>query len=280
MSTGLPATELLDTIAGLPLHPLIVHFAVVLLPLSAVALIAIIVVPRWRATFGWLTLGGLTVGTGAALAAASSGEALAERVGEPERHAQLGEATEIVAVILLVVAAIWFLLQRRSAKRTDESPRVLGSGLQLLAALATLGLAVAALGLSVAVGHSGAQAVWEGRLGSSTAEGSGDGEATATTPAAASTTNAAQPTAAATPTDASGAITMADVQAHATASDCWSVVDGNVYDLTSWVNQHPGGTGVITSMCGVDASAAFRDQHDNQGEPNQFLASFELGPLS
>jgi len=275
VSTGLPATELLDTIAGLPLHPLIVHFAVVLLPLSAVALIAIIVVPRWRATFGWLTLGGLTVGTGAALAAASSGEALAERVGEPERHAQLGEATEIVAVILLVVAAIWFLLQRRSAKRTDESPRVLGSGLQLLAALATLGLAVAALGLSVAVGHSGAQAVWEGRLGSSTAEGSDDGAA-----AAASTTDAAQPTAAVTATDASGAITMADVQAHSTASDCWTVVDGTVYGLTDWVNQHPGGVGVIGSMCGVDATTAFRDQHDNQGEANQFLASFELGPLS
>lgn len=279
MITAFAPTELLDTIGGLPLHPLIVHFAVVLLPLSALALIAIIVVPRWRTTFGWLTLGGLTFGTGAALAAASSGEALAERVGEPERHAQLGETTEIVAVVLLVAAAIWFLLQRRSGKHTEGSPRVLGSGLQLLAALATLGLAIAAIGLSVAVGHSGAQAVWEGRLGSSTAEGS-DGAATATTPAAAATTDAAQPTAAATATDASGAITMADVEAHATAADCWTVVNGTVYDLTDWVNQHPGGAGAITGMCGVDATTAFRNQHDNQGEPNQFLASFELGPLA
>jgi hypothetical protein len=41
-----------DTVAGLPVHPLVVHAAVVLLPLSAIGLVTIILVPRWRASFG------------------------------------------------------------------------------------------------------------------------------------------------------------------------------------------------------------------------------------
>ena len=38
-------------ITGLPLHPLVVHAAVTLIPLSAVGAVALAVVPRWR----WLT---------------------------------------------------------------------------------------------------------------------------------------------------------------------------------------------------------------------------------
>jgi len=156
--------ELLDTVAGLPVHPLVVHVVVVLLPLSALGLIAIIAVPRWRSAFGWLTMGGLTAGSLAALAAASSGEALAERVGEPERHAELGETLEIVALALLAAAWIWFLLERRSS-RGGGPRRVVGGGLQIVATLVAVALAIGTLGLTVAVGHSGAQAVWEGRIG-------------------------------------------------------------------------------------------------------------------
>ena len=39
-------SSLLDTIAGLPVHPLVVHFAVVLLPLATFALIIAIYIPR------------------------------------------------------------------------------------------------------------------------------------------------------------------------------------------------------------------------------------------
>ena len=36
-----------DSIAGLPLHPLVVHFAVVLLPLAALVLVLLVGVPKW-----------------------------------------------------------------------------------------------------------------------------------------------------------------------------------------------------------------------------------------
>ena len=91
-SAGLiPTDGPFDLIAGIPVHPLVVHAAVVLLPLSALALIAIIIVPRLRRPLGWLTMAGLAVGAGAAIVARLSGEQLAARVGEPQQHLELGE---------------------------------------------------------------------------------------------------------------------------------------------------------------------------------------------
>ena len=80
-----------------------------------------------------------------------------------------------------------------------------------------------------------------------------------------------------TPT-ASG-YTMAQVAKHTSASSCWSAINGNVYDLTSWVNQHPGGAQAILSICGIDGSAAFNDQHGGQRRPANELAGFKIGPL-
>ena len=45
-----------DTVLGLPVHPLVVHAVVVLVPLSAVGAVAIALVPRWRERYGVLVL--------------------------------------------------------------------------------------------------------------------------------------------------------------------------------------------------------------------------------
>ena len=74
--------------------------------------------------------------------------------------------------------------------------------------------------------------------------------------------------------------TMAIVATHSNATSCWTVVNGNVYDLTKWIDQHPGGSEAILSICGKDGSAAFNDQHGGQRRPANELAGFELGPLS
>lgn len=251
---------LFDTVMGLPMHPLVVHVAVVLLPLSALGLIALVIVPRWRGSFGWLVLGGLAVGTAGAFIAKESGEALSKRVGLPQEHADWGDKLPLLAAALFLVAVVWFWLDRRSrrASSSDASgaPNVLT---RLLGALAIV-LAVAAAGLTVVVGHSGATAVWEGRMG-----------ATATDAAPAPTSSVAA--------TATGP-TMAEVANHSTAGDCWSVVQGNVYDLTTWIQQHPGGPDVIKAMCGVDATKAFLNQHDGQRDPQKELNSRLVGPLS
>ncbi len=73
--------------------------------------------------------------------------------------------------------------------------------------------------------------------------------------------------------------TTTDVAAHASTQSCWSIVNGKVYDLTSWISRHPGGTSAIKRMCGVDGSRDFNDQHDGQARPEQELASFYIGTL-
>lgn len=254
-----------DLILGLPVHPLVVHFAVVLLPLAAAALVAIVVVPKWRRPFGWVVLAGLLAGAGASLLAKESGEAFAARVGWPTEHASLGDRLPLVAIVLFVVAAVWFWLQLRDAKAGRKRAGIL----TVITAIVSCILAVAAIVLTVVVGHTGAAAVWEGRIQDAPSASSG-----ASAPA--SPGSSAAPSGASAPPTA---LTMAEVATHATAADCWSVVKGTVYDLTSWIDQHPGGVGPIESMCGVDATDAFIAQHGSQRTPNKVLAGFEVGPL-
>ena len=279
-------TDLLDTIGGIPLHPLIVHAAVVILPLGALGLVAIILVPRWRATFGWLVMGALAAGTLSAFAAVNSGEALADRVGEPERHAELGETLQVVAAILFLAAAAWFWLQRRSSAPAT----VLGGPLQAVAAIATLALAAGTLVLTVLVGHSGAESVWGSTVAtSSTAEGdtepgdeaSDDSEDDDRDDDGSGDDGSGDDGTAAPPAspEATTVITMAEVAANATASSCWAAIDGTVYDLTAWVSQHPGGAERILAICGTDASAAFGAQHAGDTQPAAELTAFELGSL-
>lgn len=78
---------------------------------------------------------------------------------------------------------------------------------------------------------------------------------------------------------ASKGYTLAQVKAHSKSSNCWSVVNGKVYNLTSWINRHPGGKSVIKAMCGRDATAAFKAQHGFTGTPAKKLAGFRLGVL-
>lgn len=73
--------------------------------------------------------------------------------------------------------------------------------------------------------------------------------------------------------------TLADVTKHNKSTDCYSVVRGSVYDLTLWIKQHPGGSSAIISMCGIDATQAFMDQHGGQGRPESELASFKIGVI-
>ena len=88
----------------------------------------------------------------------------------------------------------------------------------------------------------------------------------------------------ATPTPAPKAsvsgYTMAEVRKHANAASCWTVISGDVYDLSKWVNRHPGGRARILSLCGKDGTAAFRAEHGKERQPNQVLAGYKLGPLA
>lgn len=74
--------------------------------------------------------------------------------------------------------------------------------------------------------------------------------------------------------------TMAQVAVHNSASSCYSAINGSVYNLTSFISQHPGGQATIKSLCGVNGTTAFNSQHGGQGRPASELASLKIGVLA
>lgn len=71
----------------------------------------------------------------------------------------------------------------------------------------------------------------------------------------------------------------AEVEAHTTATDCWSVVGGQVYDLSSWVARHPGGAKPIVAMCGKDSTETFNMQHGSSDVAQAALILLKIGEL-
>ena len=49
-----------------------------------------------------------------------------------------------------------------------------------------------------------------------------------------------------------------DISRHSTADSLWIVIDGEVYDVTPFLREHPGGAARLLEWGGRDASAAFR----------------------
>jgi cytochrome b involved in lipid metabolism len=73
--------------------------------------------------------------------------------------------------------------------------------------------------------------------------------------------------------------TTTDVSLHATSTDCWSIVNGHVYDLTSYIDQHPGGKKAVMQTCGIDASNAFNGKHGGKKRPANELEKHLIGNL-
>ena len=89
-------------------------------------------------------------------------------------------------------------------------------------------------------------------------------------PATAATAPAAAPAAAtAAPTADSPAAapkplpqyTMEEVAKHCTREDAWVIIDERVYDVSSFIDRHPGGVGPILNLAGKDCTDVFSNYH-------------------
>ena len=146
-------TDLFDTIGGLPLHPLVVHAVVILMPLTAIAVIIFTFRPRLNRKYGWIVCWLAFFSTGAAAVAKESGERLATRVGFPAEHMAIARWTPYVAgLFFLLTVALWWY-----DRKGDDRRSIAGSAL----ALAAMAMAFVALYWAIRAGHSGATAVWE-----------------------------------------------------------------------------------------------------------------------
>lgn len=148
---GSESTGVFDLFLGLPLHPLVVHAAVILIPMAALAAIAAAIRPGISRKYGAVIIGIAVIGQLSSFLAKSTGQEFVERLGiDIERHVSFGENAPLTSLPLL---ALVVLLYRVDKKRSSKGQRKIIAILTVLAA-------IFAAGYMVLTGHSGAEAVW------------------------------------------------------------------------------------------------------------------------
>ncbi len=73
--------------------------------------------------------------------------------------------------------------------------------------------------------------------------------------------------------------TITEIGSRSSSDSCWTVIEGKVYDLTSWIGKHPGGDKAILSICGKDGTEAFDGKHGMDPKAKAVLPKFYLGDL-
>ena len=163
----------MDTLFGLPAHPLLVHIPIVLLPLAAIGVIVMMVKPSWHHRYRWVVLGMGIAGALGAVFAAQAGEELEGRIRAVEGreaahrwadHAALGETARNFALLflgaLVVFVALRWWQERRAgpdASAPSRNVRILNVAVSIVAVLAAVGTVVTI----VQAGHTGSESVWE-----------------------------------------------------------------------------------------------------------------------
>jgi len=72
--------------------------------------------------------------------------------------------------------------------------------------------------------------------------------------------------------------TSEEVVAHNKKKDLWVVINGSVYDITPFVDEHPGGEEVLLDVAGQDATEAF-DDVGHSDEAREILQGLLKGKL-
>jgi len=66
------------------------------------------------------------------------------------------------------------------------------------------------------------------------------------------------------------------VAEHNSRESCWTIINDSVYDLTSWIPNHPGGEEAILQLCGIDGSIKFNEKHGGSSKQEMILSGFKL----
>lgn len=72
---------------------------------------------------------------------------------------------------------------------------------------------------------------------------------------------------------------LTEISSHKGAESCYTAIDGSVYDLTPWIDAHPGGAENILLLCGRDGTKEFSEQHGSNDKALERLAAFKIGTL-
>lgn len=150
---GLPLQEFM----GLPLHPLLVHGAVVLLPLAGLGAILIATDIKRSKSLGGIVV--LLAGVAALFGflAMASGRDLAAAIGYggERQHFVLGGWLPWFGLALFVVTLLLWLMDKKPPKRNLFSK---------ILSIAAIAIAIGTIGWTVYVGHLGAELTWSTRI--------------------------------------------------------------------------------------------------------------------
>ena len=146
-------------LAGLPAHPLVVHAAVVLIPMVSLLVAALPFFSSYRARYTQPLVLASAAMVLVGFIASQTGESLEHALDEEgallEQHAQLGDTISVFTVATLVAAGlIWW--SERSAKAGKALSTSIVTGITVIAVVA----GVATTARVVQIGHSGAKTVW------------------------------------------------------------------------------------------------------------------------
>jgi len=162
-----------DLVAGLPLHPLVVHATEVIIPSAALVVALAALWPAFRRWARFLPLGLALAALTLVPISTQSGEALQERVKETSlirAHIEMAEGLLPWVFGLAVVAAV--LLWWGWTERESTSPRA-PKWVALVLAVGAVLFAAGTVVEAVRIGHSGATATWTQVAGSTTLSSGG-----------------------------------------------------------------------------------------------------------
>lgn len=77
--------------------------------------------------------------------------------------------------------------------------------------------------------------------------------------------------------------TLAEVARHETMNDCWMAIDGNVYDFTAYIDEHPTPPTVLVPWCGRDAAEGMRTKgygRDHSARAWAMMNDYLIGTLA
>jgi cytochrome b involved in lipid metabolism len=78
-------------------------------------------------------------------------------------------------------------------------------------------------------------------------------------------------------------INLSELSKHNKSNDCWVAIRGNVYDVSSYLDEHPGGADLILNYCGEDATSAYNNKGGegrHSANADSILNTYLLGNLN
>jgi hypothetical protein len=143
-----------EVVWGLPLHPLVIHAVVVLVPLTAIGAVLMVVRPRFSKRFGVIVVASAALSVVSAFLAKDSGQTLARTQPVSGEHVMAGDVVPLPILGFAVVLTVFWLFDR-GVPGNRRRPLWL-TALAVVVAIAAL----ACTYLVVRAGHTGALSVW------------------------------------------------------------------------------------------------------------------------